>query len=143
MKFATRYLCKLTHHFLQACRGKLYDVGHKVAVDVPDCVKFIKIPTWADFLIAYSTVEGYYSWRSCGHGSWFIQSLVDVLNHEKATELDLLSILTIVNRTVAYNYSSRTNCPETDAMKQVPCVTTMLTRRLVFKTTDMAFATRI
>ena len=27
----------------------------------------------ADFLIAYSTVPGFYSWRNTTQGSWFIQ----------------------------------------------------------------------
>lgn len=34
-----------------------------------------KIPMEADFLIAYSTISGYYSWRNSVNGSWFIQSL--------------------------------------------------------------------
>ena len=27
----------------------------------------------ADFLLAHSTVAGYYSWRNTASGSWFIQ----------------------------------------------------------------------
>ena len=34
-----------------------------------------KIPMEADFLIAYSTIAGYFSWRNSVKGSWFIQSL--------------------------------------------------------------------
>jgi len=49
-------------------------------------------PTWEDMIIAYSTIPGYASLRDHDHGTWFIQSLVEVfMNHAHNTELiDLL-----------------------------------------------------
>jgi len=41
-----------------------------------------KLPMEADFLFAYSTVSGYFSWRNSTNGSWFIQSLCNyILNY--------------------------------------------------------------
>ncbi|XP_053204451.1 caspase-3-like [Panonychus citri] len=37
------------------------------------------IPIWADFLISYSTVEGYFSYRNTSSGGWFVQSLGPLL----------------------------------------------------------------
>ena len=51
------------------------------------------IPSHADFLIAYSTVPGFYSWRNTTQGSWFIQAFCHVIQRE-AHSRDLLSILT-------------------------------------------------
>ena len=36
----------------------------------------------ADFLISHSTITGYYSWRNTAAGSWFIQSLVHILENK-------------------------------------------------------------
>ena len=41
-----------------------------------------KIPLHADFLIAYSTIPGFYSWRNTTAGSWFVQALCHVLQRE-------------------------------------------------------------
>ena len=35
-----------------------------------DKTNAITLPTQADFLYAYSTVPGYFSWRNCTKGSW-------------------------------------------------------------------------
>jgi len=49
-------------------------------------------PTWEDMIIAYSTIPGYASLRDHEHGTWFVQSLVEVfMAHAHDTELvDLL-----------------------------------------------------
>ena len=49
-------------------------------------------PTWEDMVIAYSTIPGYASLRDHEHGTWFVQSLVEVfMTHAHDTELvDLL-----------------------------------------------------
>ena len=132
--------------FIQACRGKYLDAG--VMVDVTDSPRYaihdsvftnglliiniflsssyFRIPTWADYLIAYSTVEGYYSWRHVQKGSWFLQSLVTVLR-EKSLNDDLMTMLAEVNRKVSYEFTS--NNPKDDdyhLKKQCPCITTML-----------------
>jgi hypothetical protein len=32
-----------------------------------------KVPIHSDFLVAHSTVDGFYSWRNTAQGSWYIQ----------------------------------------------------------------------
>merc|ERR1712179_556700 len=76
--------------FIQACQGSKTDSGTEVQIDSSDS---IKIPNHADFLIGYSTIPGFLSWRNSNTGSWFIQSLCDVLRSE-GHSLDLLSIMT-------------------------------------------------
>uniref|UniRef100_A0A8D0BXR3 Caspase 7 n=1 Tax=Salvator merianae TaxID=96440 RepID=A0A8D0BXR3_SALMN len=123
--------------FIQACRGSEFDNGiqadsgssnDNLEMDAnPGC----KIPVEADFLYAYSTVPGYYSWRNPGKGSWFVQSLCSVLN-EFSKELEILQILTMVNYKVARNYESQSVDPLYNEKKQVPCVVSMLTKELYF-----------
>ncbi|KAK7490357.1 hypothetical protein BaRGS_00018336 [Batillaria attramentaria] len=54
------------------------------------------IPGEADFLLAYSTVPGYVSFRDKTNGSHYIDKLVEILK-KHAHELDILKILTLVN----------------------------------------------
>ena len=54
-----------------------------------------RVPVEADILISYSTVEGFYSYRDPKSGSWYIQTLCDVISEQKND--DILSILTKVN----------------------------------------------
>jgi len=66
--------------FIQACRGNKFMEG----VDSnPFETQYVnKLPMEADFLFAYSTVSGYFSWRNSTNGSWFIQSLCNyILNY--------------------------------------------------------------
>lgn len=120
--------------FIQACQGDSFDRGVVVQhnQDVADsAASYYKIPNWADFLIVYSTVVGHYSWRNPDKGSWFVQALVEILDkHSK--DMDLLSMMTLVSWKVAYNFVSSSNQPEYHGNKQVPCVTSMLTRRVWF-----------
>ena len=39
-----------------------------------------RTPSHSDFLVAHSSVEGYYSWRNTVQGSWFIQVAVLMLS---------------------------------------------------------------
>merc|ERR1719422_1431901 len=95
---------------VQACRGDRPDHGVEeeggevhggakkrraealdgIAGDVGDVCK--ARPTWEDMIIAYSTIPGYASLRDHQHGTWFVQSLVEVfMTHAHDTELvDLL-----------------------------------------------------
>ena len=78
-------------------------------------------------------VTGFYSWRNTTNGSWFIQALCYVLS-ERGREEDLLSIMTAVSRIVAIGFES--NTPQDSNMhqrKQIPCVTSLLTRKVYFK----------
>lgn len=124
--------------FVQACQGSSFDRGTRVRVcdDVTDGVQYQKIPNWADILIMYSTIPGHYSWRNPTHGSWFVQALASVLSRDSRRD-DLLSMLTTVNRRVAYEFESF--CPgqgDFDGNKQVPCINSMLTRKVFFSPID-------
>lgn len=122
----------------QACQGEDYDDG--VTLTSGDNMDHIetdgwfepdKIPVYPDFLLARSTVPGYFSWRNTTCGSWFIQTLCQELNYS-ATEMDILTLLTFVNQKVALNYKSSTLDEISNRKKQVPCFSSMLTRRLIF-----------
>ncbi|CAG9840279.1 unnamed protein product [Diabrotica balteata] len=120
--------------FLQACQGDKLDGGVSLSRTETDgeIHNTYKIPVQADFLIVYSTVKGYYSWRNTTKGSWFIQSLCDELK-KRALELDLVTILTFVSQRVALDFES--NVPDNITMhrqKQIPCVVSMLTRLIQF-----------
>ncbi|XP_026526250.1 caspase-7 [Notechis scutatus] len=123
--------------FIQACRGSEFDDGIQTDSGSSndtlemDANPRYKIPVEADFLYAYSTVPGYYSWRNSGRGSWFVQSLCSVLN-EYGKNLEILQILTLVNYRVARNYESQSDDPRFCRKKQVPCVVSMLTKELYF-----------
>ncbi|KAL3864304.1 hypothetical protein ACJMK2_005996 [Sinanodonta woodiana] len=122
--------------FIQACRGMKFDHGTEVGVDMTDGPEVqlgdsISLPGEADFLFAYSTVSGYYSWRNSGRGSWFIQSLVKNLDLYGKKKVDLVKLLTQVNKDVAQNFESTNDEEEMfNRAKQVPCITSMLTKKI-------------
>ncbi|XP_075390568.1 caspase-7 [Tenrec ecaudatus] len=120
--------------FIQACRGTEFDDGVQAdssTVGDTDPDSQYKIPVEADFLIAYSTVPGYYSWRSPGRGSWFVQALCSVLNEHGKT-LEIMQILTRVNCKVARDFESHSNNPTFHSKKQIPCIMSMLTKEVYF-----------
>ncbi|XP_047673283.1 caspase-7 isoform X1 [Tachysurus fulvidraco] len=123
--------------FIQACRGSEFDDGIQTDSGTPhdvletDASPRHKIPVEADFLFAYSTVPGYYSWRNPGRGSWFVQALCNVLN-ESGKQLEILQILTRVNYMVANNFESWSEDSSFSEKKQIPCVVSMLTKELYF-----------
>ena len=53
-------------------------------------------------------ISGHFSWRNTTNGSWFVQSLVHVLERQ-AKHDDLLSMMTDVNRHMIIHFES--NCP--------------------------------
>lgn len=117
--------------FIQACQGDRLDSGILLGTG-HDGYEMVKIPSRADILVAYSTVPGYYSWRNTTKGSWFIQALCYVFK-KHAKEKELLEMLTMVNRRVAYDFESCT--PDNSVMhekKQISCFTSMLTRKVYF-----------
>ncbi|KAK1793998.1 hypothetical protein P4O66_010910 [Electrophorus voltai] len=122
--------------FIQACQGSEFDDGIQTdsgpANDTTEIDAKQKIPVEADFLFAYSTVPGYYSWRNPGRGSWFIQALCSILN-EFGKKLEIMQILTRVNHMVATNFESWSDDPRFCQKKQIPCVVSMLTKELYFK----------
>ncbi|XP_039277581.1 caspase-1 isoform X2 [Nilaparvata lugens] len=116
--------------FIQACQGDKLDGGIKMTQT--DSSSTYKIPVHADFLIAYSTIPQYYSWRNTARGSWFVQALCSVLD-EIGTDYDILTLLTLVNQRVAFDFESYVpNDSRMHAQKQIPCITFMLTRLLKF-----------
>ncbi|XDA88255.1 hypothetical protein R6Z07F_017923 [Ovis aries] len=120
--------------FIQACRGTELDDGIQAdsgPINDTDANPRYKIPVEADFLFAYSTVPGYYSWRNPGSGSWFVQALCSILN-EHGKSLEILQILTRVNDRVARHFESQSDDPRFHEKKQIPCVVSMLTKELYF-----------
>ncbi|EAA10483.4 AGAP004920-PA [Anopheles gambiae str. PEST] len=142
--------------FIQACRGSSFDTGvhfsqcmtqvAKTVVPyamrelpqpsiVPGCPKSsiqYAIPSMADLLVMYSTYKGHYSWRNPSTGSWFIRALCDELR-EHGNSKELLQLLTSVSRRVAYEFQSNVpNNSQIDCQKQMPCIVSMLTRRIYF-----------
>ncbi|CAH0720685.1 unnamed protein product, partial [Brenthis ino] len=120
--------------FIQACQGDKLDGGITLTsrTETDGSSPSYRIPIHADFLIVFSTVPGYYSWRNTTRGSWFMQALCDELR-ENGTKKDILTLLTFVTKRVAFDYES--NTPDMLTMhqqKQVPCTNTMLTRLLLF-----------
>ncbi|XP_014213989.1 caspase-1-like [Copidosoma floridanum] len=125
--------------FLQACRGDSLDEGvrmHSAKVSETDSIDSYKIPTHADFLFANSTVEGFYSWRNPVVGTWYIQSLCQMLDEYSPT-VDLGRVLTMTARKVAMDFASYNDLdPGLHDLKQVPMVTSTLIRDLYFAPKD-------
>ncbi|XP_029173606.1 caspase-1-like isoform X2 [Nylanderia fulva] len=124
--------------FFQACRGDQVDSGVVLSPrtltpsEATDSVTSYKIPTHADFLIAHSSVQDFYTWRNPVEGTWYVQCLCKVLD-EHGTEMDLMSMLTLTARKVATEFASV--YPADKSMhdkKQVPSVTSMLIRSVYF-----------
>lgn len=127
--------------FLQACRGEFADAGLIIKkeekaqpIDSVDAKASrddeYTIPTYADMLFMYSTIEGVVSFRN-ENGSWLIQNLCQELK-ENLHE-DLLSILTYVNNRVAYDKKSLTDDSKYSGKKQMPVVKHTLTKKFFFK----------
>lgn len=123
--------------FFQACRGDRLDRGVPVVADTIDSSSEVfKLPSQADFVTCYGTTPGYLSWRNEGCGSWFIQALCKTLN-EHAPQMDLLSMMTVVSRRVAYDFESYdSQNKDLCGMKQVPVIVSTLTRQISFHPKD-------
>uniref|UniRef100_A0A3B5M100 Caspase-3 n=1 Tax=Xiphophorus couchianus TaxID=32473 RepID=A0A3B5M100_9TELE len=117
--------------FIQACRGSEFD--HGVETDAAVDETSAKIPVEADFMYAYSTAPGFYSWRSTSNGSWFIQSPCENLA-KFSGQLELMQIMTRVNHKVAFHFESSSNLPGFSGKKQIPCIVSMLTKDFYFST---------
>ncbi|EDV91591.1 GH17516 [Drosophila grimshawi] len=132
--------------FLQACRGELLEKAVEFsafavmtreleppAATMAQPVTYA-IPSTADMLVFYSTFDKYFSFRNVEDGSWFIQSLCRVLDSTANFEalqsegIDLLRMLTEVNRRVAYEYQSNTKNEALNQMKEMPNFMSTLTK---------------
>ncbi|XP_064601294.1 caspase-7-like [Liolophura sinensis] len=125
--------------FIQACRGTRLDHGVEKSdgageetMDEVDAATVHRIPSEADFLMAYSVVPGFFSWRNSTNGSWFCQALIQMLKQHGKT-MDLLSVMTRVNRKVAYEFESNAAKAHMTNKKQIPCITSMLTKDLYLR----------
>lgn len=128
--------------FIQACRGKNRDKmttenneivpnSNQIETDItpsfntPQLVDCIYDPfNHSDFLIVRSTIPNYVSYRHTKTGSWFIQTLCEVLD-DNAKKQDLLSLLTHVNYLVSQFQSEENE-------KQILTISSMLTKVLKF-----------
>ena len=129
--------------FIQACRGEIDDDGYLVPRGpdhvYPDSIEEmpVKLPSDADFLIAYSTTKGYVSYRrhtddvchAATHGeklgSWFISGLMQVFQKYSNKE-DLMTMLTRVNKSMCKMCTMPGRC------KQISCHLSMLTKKVYF-----------
>ncbi|XP_030223301.1 caspase-3 [Gadus morhua] len=116
--------------FIQACRGNCLDDG--IQTDSSCDESSDRIPVEADFLYAHSTAPGYYSWRNKGTGSWFMQALCEMLK-KHSSQLELMQIMTRVNHKVALDFESFTLDPGSNKKKQMPSITTTLTKDFYFR----------
>ena len=72
-------------------------------------------------------MSGYYSVRDARTGSWFIQALCRCLD-TYGKSLDILKILTRMNKVIAEEYEINLPNQEIDKKKQIACITSMLTK---------------
>ncbi|KAK3543695.1 hypothetical protein QTP70_027134 [Hemibagrus guttatus] len=125
--------------FIQACQGHkeqepafLQSDGFKDTLDKETgffCdaeVPREAIPVGADYLVAMATVPGFVSFREKVRGTWFIQSLCEKLKQLVPSGIDLLSILTEVNKDVSRK------ADKSGTRKQMPQPEFTLTKRVVF-----------
>ncbi|TPP61028.1 Caspase 3 apoptosis cysteine peptidase [Fasciola gigantica] len=101
-----------------------------MVTDAAGDVVVTKLPSEADILVSHSTVPGYFAWRNSSSGSWFIQELCRVLEAEMETKnpSDIVRLLTVVARCVAYQYRSNTGMPDSHDKTQMTSTTSTLTR---------------
>uniref|UniRef100_A0A182KEP7 Caspase family p20 domain-containing protein n=1 Tax=Anopheles christyi TaxID=43041 RepID=A0A182KEP7_9DIPT len=117
--------------FIQSCRGDKHDYGATTikadSMPVPVDPVRVVIPMYADLLVMYSSYERYVSYRCEKEGTWFIQSLCQVLRANIA-KVELLAMLTHVSYLVA----NRSAQMETGFAKQIPTIHSMLTKAFYF-----------
>jgi caspase 7 len=124
--------------FIQACRGNEVDNGVLVADDEKDKQEEdeqeadidVFCTSGSDFLMAYSVVLGFFSWTTSG-GSPFIQAVCDVIK-KNWRKMDLLTMMTRVHKKVAYDFESKLKNKDMNKKKQMPCMTSTLTKDVYF-----------
>lgn len=114
---------------IQACQGNSVQAGYP-GIQTDAAIDYGRlIPSQSDFLLAYSTVPGYVSYRNAKNGSYFIQALAE-LTKQHSHEFDFVKILTMVNHQVGSVNVSR---DEKEAVcKQSPAQFTTLRKDLFF-----------
>ena len=81
----------------------------------------------ADFLLAYSTIQGLISWHDSSAGSFFISALVNIFNNDARNE-DVLTMLIKVNAKVGDKVAKT----ESNEYKQQPQPFFTLPKKLHF-----------
>ena len=111
----------------QACRGSEY-MNSFDTVDGPPRKKeekmVLALPVEADFMYAYSTVPGYYSWRNEMRGSWFVEALVQVFR-DNAHKMDVMRMLMGVNDIISVR-KSRSGDIEANSKSQIASIITQM-----------------
>ncbi|XP_033736656.1 caspase-3-like [Pecten maximus] len=133
---------------IQACRGLQSDPGVDVNFDdrvmsdaaseseeylahlsqQENTYQNIRIPSDVDFLLVQATSPGRTAIRNNQTGSPFIQHLSEAMSNMEEED-DFIAVLTKVNRNMAYNFSTG----RMGGVKQMPCFTSMLTKKLLLK----------
>uniref|UniRef100_A0A914PLV8 Uncharacterized protein n=1 Tax=Panagrolaimus davidi TaxID=227884 RepID=A0A914PLV8_9BILA len=128
--------------FIQACRGRGRDYGtsypdsHNIGLserlateNVYPILSPTLMPIEGDMIIAYSTPPNYVSYRRENRGSWFIESVCDIIGKYAKTE-EICSILTKVNKRFAEadGYSTERKA----FIKQIPRFESSLTKKFYF-----------
>ena len=132
--------------FFQACRGTRVDNGVIVTADsatqenksnesteVDSGIKF-RLPTHADFLYAFSTVNDHVAFRNDNEGSLFVRCVVDAFR-EHVASYHILDILTVANHKVSKidaKPRSSNSRNKTKFCKQMPEVTHTLRKKVYF-----------
>uniref|UniRef100_A0A3B1K1B8 Caspase-8 n=1 Tax=Astyanax mexicanus TaxID=7994 RepID=A0A3B1K1B8_ASTMX len=137
--------------FIQACRGKDYQLPVQVEADSVemdeiededeeefdeieiDADPMMTIPNDADFFVARSTVKGFFSFRNTMLGSWFIQSLCEQLKKFCPRGEDIQHILTCVNKEVSGKAARVIIKHKFVTAKQMPVQKVTLLKKLVFR----------
>ena len=101
--------------FINCCRGGTR-MGRTGALADDDAVDEepikVKVPTEGDFLVAYSTLPGFVSFRDRSKGTYFISTLVDVMS-ARPEEDSLHEMLTTVNREIADSHADTSRKAQT------------------------------
>ncbi|XP_033113323.1 caspase-3-like [Anneissia japonica] len=131
--------------FIQACRGENIEVGvdanpvedeHEMgdagAAQPNPFENCLRTPLPADFYIAYSTCDGFYSMRDNIAGSYFIQALVEVFI-ALADKEDLKSLMTKVSGKVSRMVGRVTIAKRSVRMLQQPQEHSTLNKKVYFK----------
>lgn len=121
-----RSLWKLTSsmHIPQLQVNTQTNTAYFICLLFPFCLLYLF------YFITYLST-GYYSWRNTMTGSWFMQSLCDMIS-KYGKEVELQHIMTRVNHKVAVEFESISHSPGFHAKKQIPCIVSMLTKEMYF-----------
>jgi len=114
----------------QACQGSEYmDSLDSTDAPIPSSLPFadernVTLPCEADFLYAYSTVPGYFSWRNSRQGSWFVQGVCSIFR-EHGHMMDVYKMFTRVNDKLASRKSNTDNV-DTDDKRQIASIVSQM-----------------